>query len=184
MKLQLDALSDQMPAWVWNLLVFGAAIVIGLVIKFIITILLRHYKNVSSYSVLKSILTHLGKPLDYFVPLFVLNLMLPMMRMEQLYLAPLNRIIGILLIVSFASLLINAIRVLEDFVYFNYDLSKEDNLKERKIRTQLQFIRKILIVLIVLISLAIILLVTYRHMGLKVIIANKTLQYNIDKKIG
>jgi small-conductance mechanosensitive channel len=158
MKEQLDTLSNQMPGWVWNLLVFAAAIVLGLILKFVITMLLRHYKNVNDYSVVKSILTHLGKPLDYFAPLFILNLMLPIMRMEQVYLNPLDRIIGILLIIAFASLLINAIRVLEDFVYFNYDLSKEDNLKERKIRTQLQFIRKILIVLIVLISIAIILL--------------------------
>jgi len=155
---QLASLSDQMPDWLWNLIVIGAAILIGILLKLIITALLRHYKNVSDYSLFKSILTHLGKPLDYFVPLFMLNLMLPIMKMSDAWLTPLDRVINILVIITFASLLINSIKVFEDFVYFNYDLSKEDNLKERKIRTQLQFIRKLAIVLIVLITLSIILL--------------------------
>ncbi|WP_121201982.1 mechanosensitive ion channel family protein [Mucilaginibacter gracilis] len=158
MKQQIASLSNQMPDWAWNLIVFAAAIIIGMVLKFVITTLLKHYKNVSGYSLFKSLLTHLGGPLDYFVPLFTLNLMTPIMQLSKGYLDPLDRILGILLIISFANLLINAIKVLEDFVYFNYDLSKEDNLKERKIRTQLQFIRKIIIALIVLISLSIILL--------------------------
>jgi small-conductance mechanosensitive channel len=155
---QLASLSDQMPDWLWNLIVLVAAILIGFILKLIITALLRHYKNVSDYSTFKSILTHLGKSLDYFVPLFMLNLMLPIMKMSDAWLTPLDRTVNILVIITFASLLINTIKVFEDFVYFNYNLSKENNLRERKIRTQLQFIRKVAIVLIVLITLSIILL--------------------------
>lgn len=158
MKELLATLSDRFADWAWNLIVLVSAIAIGYIIKFIITLLLKHYKNVTDYSLFKSILTHLGRPLDHFAPLFILNLMLPVMKLSPGHLDPLDRIIGILLIVSFASLLINTIKVFEDAVYYNYDLSKEDNLRERKIRTQLQFIRKITIALIVIISLAIILL--------------------------
>jgi small-conductance mechanosensitive channel len=155
---QLASISDQLPTWLWNLIVLGSALLIGIILKFIITALLRHYKNVADYSVFKSILTHLGKPLDYFVPLFMLDVMLPVMKLSEVYINPIDRVLGILLIISFAGLLIRSIKIFEDFVYFHYDLNKEDNLKERKVRTQLQFIRKIIIVLIVLISLSIILL--------------------------
>ena len=55
-------------------------------------------------------------------------------------------------------MLINSIKIFEDYVYHQYDLKKDDNLKERKIRTQLLFIRKVIIIIIVLITLAIILL--------------------------
>jgi small-conductance mechanosensitive channel len=52
----------------------------------------------------------------------------------------------------------SAMNVFEDYVYHAYDLNKEDNLRERKIRTQIQFIRKVLGTLIVFITIAIILL--------------------------
>lgn len=63
-----------------------------------------------------------------------------------------------LLVVSFAYLLINLLKVLEDFVYHTYKLEKADNLKERKIRTQLQFVRKVAVSLVVIVAVSIILL--------------------------
>lgn len=158
MQDQLTEFSNRFPYWAWNLIVIFGALAIGFILKIIITALLRHYKNVSDYSLFKSILTHLGRPLNHFVPLLILTIAAPIMKMSDQYLVPITRVIGILLVISFANLLINAIKILEDFVYNHYDLKKDDNLKERKIRTQLQFIRKIVIVLIVLITIAIILL--------------------------
>jgi small-conductance mechanosensitive channel len=52
----------------------------------------------------------------------------------------------------------SSIKVFEDYVYHAYDLNKADNLKERKIRTQLQFVRKIMVSLIVFVTIAVILL--------------------------
>ncbi|EHQ29339.1 mechanosensitive ion channel family protein [Mucilaginibacter paludis] len=158
MQDQLTELSNRFPYWVWNLIVVFGALIMGFILKLIITTLLRHYKNVSDYSLFKSILTHLGKPLNHFVPLFILTITAPMMNMSDQYLIPITRIIGMLLVISFANLLISSIKILEDFVYNHYDLKKDDNLRERKIRTQLQFIRKIAIALIILIALSIILL--------------------------
>jgi small-conductance mechanosensitive channel len=54
--------------------------------------------------------------------------------------------------------LINAFKIFEDYVYHQYDLRKEDDLKERKIRTQLIFVRKVVIIIIVMVTLSIILL--------------------------
>jgi small-conductance mechanosensitive channel len=47
---------------------------------------------------------------------------------------------------------------MEDYFYYKYDLKKADNLKERKIKTQLQFIRKFTISLIIVVTVAIVLL--------------------------
>jgi small-conductance mechanosensitive channel len=92
------------------------------------------------------------------VPLLMLNFMLPLLKIEQILLTPLNRITGILVIIVFASLLINAFKIFEDYVYHQYDLNKEDNLKERKVRTQLIFVRKVVIMIVALVTLSIILL--------------------------
>jgi len=80
------------------------------------------------------------------------------MRMDKLYYDPLNQFIDILLTLAFANILINCIRIAEDYVYHVYDLNKVDNLKERKIRTQLSFIRKLIVAIIVFVTIAIILL--------------------------
>ena len=77
------------------------------------------------------------------------------MRMSKAFQAPLDKTIEILLTISFAGILVRSIRILEDYIYHTYDLSKTDNLKERKIRTQIQFLRKLLVVIIVFVTVAI-----------------------------
>ncbi|GGH14939.1 hypothetical protein GCM10007422_36640 [Pedobacter zeae] len=78
--------------------------------------------------------------------------------MAPVYRAPLEKALEIALTITFALILVRAVNVLEDYFYFKYDLNKENNLKERKIRTQLQFVRKFIVSLIVLVTIAIILL--------------------------
>jgi small-conductance mechanosensitive channel len=155
---QLEIWSQHMPPWVWNLCVIAIALIIGFIIKLIITSLLHYYKNNADYSFFKSMLTHVGPALNHFVPLLTMNFMRPFMELSKPLEAIVSRLIEILLIISFAGLLINTVKVFEDYVYHTYDLNKDDNLKERKIRTQLQFIRKVIVVMIILITVAIVLL--------------------------
>lgn len=83
---------------------------------------------------------------------------LPLMQMDKTILDPLRKVIEILFTVVFAIILIKLIKILEDYFYYRFDLKKDDNLKERKLRTQLQFVRKIIIALIILITAGVILL--------------------------
>ena len=56
---------------------------------------------------------------------------------------------------------------MQEFVIHRYDIQKQNNLRERKIRTQLQFIRRILVGIIVFIAVAMVLLSfnTMRRIG-------------------
>src|ERR1700760_1154071 len=150
--------SQQLQPWAWNLCVVASAILLGFLVKVIITSILHFYKNRNDYSLFKSIITHLGPPLNVFVPLLMINFMLPLMLISKVIQAPLDRVVNIAVIISFASLLINTFKIFEDYIYHQYDLSKEDNLEERKVRTQLIFVRKVVIIIIVLVTLSIILL--------------------------
>ena len=100
----------------------------------------------------------MSKPVAFFLPLLLLNISLGFMQMNPKYLGQVSRVLEIALTVNFCVLLIQLIKVLEDYFFYKYDLSKEDNLKERKLRTQFQFIRKFTVSLIILITAAIILL--------------------------
>jgi small-conductance mechanosensitive channel len=158
MDKQMQAWSQQFQPWAWNLAVVVCALLLGFILKLIITGILHFYKNHNDYSLFKSIITHLGRPLNFFVPLLMLNFMLPLLDISKTLLTPLDHIINILIIIAFAYLLINTFKIFEDHVYHQYDLTIEDNLKGRKVRTQLIFIRKVVIMIIVVISLSIILL--------------------------
>lgn len=155
---QLQVWSRQFPDWIWNTGVIAAAVILGLLIKLLVTSVLHYYKNRNDYSLFKSIITHLGRPLNFFVPLLVLSAMLPLSKFDPAILNTLERLDGILLTIAFASLLVNTFGIFEDHIYHQYDLSKADNLKERKIRTQLIFVRKVVIILVALVTISIILL--------------------------
>lgn len=151
---------DHFPDFVWDGILAGVAIVIGLMLKWVLSLLL-HKKpkdGKPAFSVTRSIVTRLGKPFSYFLPLLTLNFLLPLMKVKASIYPALNKTVEILLAVSFANVLIGIVKVFEDYVYHSFDINKADNLKERKIRTQLQFIRRMAISLIMILTACVILL--------------------------
>ncbi len=151
---------DHFPDYVWDGILAGVAIVIGLILKFMLSLLLRKKPKDGrpAFSATRSALARLGKPFSYFLPLLTFNFLLPLMKMKSSVAPVLNKTVEILLTISFANVLIGVIKVFEDYVYHTFDIQKADNLKERKIRTQLQFIRRIAISLIVILTVCVILL--------------------------
>ncbi len=151
-------ISDYVPPYLWNLIILSTAIIIGLLLKFIIIRLMVYYQQRLDYSTFKSIITHLGKPLTWFIPLLMLNLLLSWFFLDPKILPVLSKTLQIALTISFAVLLVRTISVFEDYVYHIFDIKKTDNLRERKIRTQLQFVRKFMVTLIIILTISAILL--------------------------
>ena len=151
---------NQLPDLVWDGILAGVAILIGLILKFMLSLLLRKKPKDGkpAFSISRSMLGRLGKPFSYFLPLLAFNFLLPLMKMKSTIAPILNKTIEILLAVSFANVLIGVVKVFEDYVYHTFDIQKADNLKERKIRTQLQFIRRLAISLIIILTVCVILL--------------------------
>ena len=151
---------DHFPDYVWDGILAGVAIVIGLILKFMLSLLLRKRPKDGrpAFSATRSAVSRLGKPFSYFLPLLTFNFLLPLMKMKNTVAPVLNKTVEILLTIAFANVLIGVIKVFEDYVYHTFDIQKADNLKERKIRTQLQFIRRIAISLIIILTICVILL--------------------------
>jgi small-conductance mechanosensitive channel len=158
MKQFFESWTGLIQPWLWNLIIVASAIIFGLIIKTIIALLLRLSKKSEDYSLYRSILLRVGRPMNHFVPLLVLNFMFPLMVLDKMSSNVLGHAFDICLDISFSILLINSIKVFEDYIYHTYDLNKPDNLRERKIRTQLDFIRKVLVGVIVFVAVAVILL--------------------------
>ena len=151
-----------MPFWGWNLIIIGSSILFGILIQLILSLFLkRKAKDITSasdYSFFRSLVLRLGPPLNLFLPLFFFNVLLPTMRMSPALMNRIDKGVEILLIISFSWILIRCIKMVQDYVLYKYDIKKVDNLKERKIRTQLQFLRRILVGLIMILTVAAVLL--------------------------
>jgi len=158
MKPLLQSLDGQLPEWAITLILCLTIVLITLLFKWVVTLILKKTSNETNYSLLISVLKHLSRPLNFLLPLFFINTFLPYFDITNARRLVIDRLLDMLLVVAFSYLLIKTVRIFEDFVYNTYKLEKADNLKERKIRTQLQFVRKVIISLIVIIGVAIILL--------------------------
>jgi len=155
----LTELSHKMPHWTWNLVVILFSILIGILIKSILLPLVKQQSNgTNTYSLVRSFVKHFNKILTAFIPLLIFNTLLPLLQFGPSTYRIISKTTGILITLSFAIIIIRTLRVFEDYLYSRFDISKENNLKERKIRTQIVFIRKLLITIIIIITLAIILL--------------------------
>lgn len=147
------------PFWAQDTFLALAAIIVGLIIKGILAIFARTYsRKTNEYSTLRSIIKHLGRPAEYFLPLLILNWAIPFMHFDDRTTALLLKINGILLILAFAYLLMKLINVVQDYIIHQFDIKKTDNLRERKIRTQLQYLRKVIVFVIVVLAIIAILL--------------------------
>lgn len=151
--------SLHLPPFLWNIMLGTTALLTGLVIKYLIAFIL-HYttKNNTGYSLIRSILKRLGLAINYFLPLLVFNMVLPFMELDRKPMNILNKTAEICLIISFGFALAGLVKVFEDYMYSTYDLSKEDNLRERKMRTQLQFVRKFAVSTIMILTFCAVLL--------------------------
>lgn len=149
----------QLPPAGWNLLLAAAALLTGLIFKAVSTSLLYLYSKTNvGYSLFRNVISRLNNTLTWFFPIVALNLVLPFMELSSREFLIINKITTILFIVIFSMILIVMVKISEDFLYHLYDLNKSDNLRERKIRTQIQFIRKLIISLIVILAIGAILL--------------------------
>lgn len=153
-----DFFGYPIPQFFQNLIMGICALAIGFILTFVIRKTFKFSSRYWATFQINSIIRHLTGPVSVFVPLLLLNISLTFMVMDKTIRAQLGRIIEIALTITISLILIRTIKVFEDHFYHKYDLNKEDNLKERKIRTQLQFIRQFVVGLIVLITAAIVLL--------------------------
>jgi small-conductance mechanosensitive channel len=149
-----------LPPFLWNILLGCAALITGLLIKYLLAVILKFTsrKNLTDYSMIRSILKRLGNPINYFLPVLVFNMVLPFMELDRKPLAILSKIVEINLIIAFGFMLMGLVRVFQDYMVHIYDLKKEDNLRERKMRTQLQFVRKLAGSMILVLTLCAVLL--------------------------
>ena len=110
------------------------------------------------FSLFDIVVRRLGIRIIIFIVLLLVNFWLPVIPLSPKSHYIFDKIVDIMLTLSFAGILVALVKVGQDYFYHRYDLNKTDNLKERKIRTQLVFLRKLIVTLIVVVTICVILL--------------------------
>lgn len=135
------------------------AILAGLSLKLIAVPLLRNQAiGEGNYSLFRSSVKHLNRVVNVLLPVLLFNALIPFLRINPQAHGIIGKFVEIVLIGCSAVVLVRMVRMLEDYFNHRFDFNVPDNLRARKARTQIQYIRKILVALIVIVTVAIILL--------------------------
>lgn len=138
-------------------LIIGS-LVAGLLAKYIIFKLLSIYRHKAEPILTTSIVQHVRRPAGYFLPVLAFSFVMPLMPFTGGSFEVMRRIVETILIITFAWVLIKCVYVFESVVQGNYQISKLDNIRERKLITQLQFIKRLIVLGISFIALSLILM--------------------------
>jgi len=142
--------------WVWIrfCVVLATALLVGFIIHYMSFLILerltKHTKNTFDDSMVK----YCREPSRLVILLIVVSFILPLLNLPPKILELLKHIISLCFIASVAWLLIQMSFALEDVILRRYEIDIKDNLQARKIRTQLQVFKRIVVVVIGIITLA------------------------------
>lgn len=154
---QIDAISEPLQSFVYYGILIGFCFLTGLIINFIFFKFLWIYNRKRNSTTLNFLYQYTQRPLHFFLPLLLALIFLPLEASREYY-SLIYRIVYILFSLTFAWLLIRIIYVFAESVLAHHDVSVENNLTQRKLVTQLQFIKRLLIIGVVIITISVILM--------------------------
>ncbi|HDQ41585.1 MAG TPA: mechanosensitive ion channel [Desulfonatronum sp.] len=143
----------------WRVLIVAGAIIagalfLGLLLHGILFYILRRIAAIKTESSLALIPRHLSAPSRLLFPLLVLMIAAPTLILPPEVLATSRHVLSMLFILAVAWSLIRLTAVFQDMLLRRFQLEVRDNLKARKIHTQLGILRRVLIFLIAIIAVS------------------------------
>lgn len=155
-------LIEQYPLYLQMLALFGGALLFSFLLVTAFSVILKATnRKLDSYTI-KAVTTRMRGPLFWFITLSITTITWAGITVDDdspFYLIPAVRIVRTLLYISGAFVLVRFVNVISDTVRHRFDSSSRlDNLTERKILTQLEYIQRIAVIVIGIVAIAFILL--------------------------
>lgn len=158
MEASINEWLNAMPAFLRLVTVLAASLLIGwIVARLALLILYWNFRRWNS-DLTQTMRQHINGPVNYLGPLVSANIVWNTTLVPEATPDFWSKLLVILLIIAIAWLLLRIIDVVSDVIREQFDIHVEDNLDERKILTQLQYIRRVSEVVLFVIALALILL--------------------------
>lgn len=152
-------LSAHRRDWAIGIALICLAILLSLFAHDIIFRLLARFrpKHHIDHPLLATATQRLKRPARWIVILTSLGFALPWIPIPPNYIDLTHKTLGILWFLALGWLMISAVYMAEDLLLRRYDTGTSDNLRARRIRTQMQFMRRISIFLLLLVDAGLIL---------------------------
>jgi len=144
--------------WAKALGIISAGIFAGLIVHYILFKTFERIARHSKTTFDDSLLKHTRKPTRILFLLIAVRFLLPLLNLGAVELDFLKHFMGLCFITITAWLLVNMTALVEDFILAQYKVDVADNLQARKIQTQLQVFKRIVIVIIGILTLAAVLM--------------------------
>lgn len=149
----------QLHPYVWNGLLVLSSLLMGLFLGFLLSLFVKKQTEATAqFRLGRSLVRHLSGPVSLLIPLFFFNNVLPLYQAGRAVRGSIRHGVEIALIMGFAWLLVRLLRVAQDVVHARIDINRKDNLRQRQLITQLMYIRRVLVFIIVLLAIGAVLL--------------------------
>jgi small-conductance mechanosensitive channel len=136
----------------WTLWFLGVLVLAGLLGHFFVYRILLALAVRTKSITNQLFIRYCYRPLQWLVVLLVLRSALPLGLPEE-YLTVVKQILSLLFIGLVSLLLIRATYVLDGYIINRFNIDEKDNLRARKIRTQLNVLKRIVVVVVCIMAL-------------------------------
>jgi small-conductance mechanosensitive channel len=115
----------------------------------------------------QAVLRHCARPLAWLVPVLAVRLALPAALPPGLARARLDHLLALLAVGAVAWLLVRLVRAAEEVARSRFPVHVRDNLRARRVHTQIEIVRKVLVVIIFVVTAAAVLMTfeRFRQIG-------------------
>lgn len=127
-------------------------VVIALICHYVLLLMLPRITRRTASRIDDSIVKHLREPARWIMIFIAVRLFLPLFDMSAGLQEFLNHIFSLALIALISWLLIKSTNIVDDYVLERFDVDQKDNLRARKIHTQLNVVKRIVITVVVIIA--------------------------------
>ncbi len=156
----------------WNgLALLAAAVLFGLCLHALLFKIGGIFARRTTSALDDSILKHGRGPLRLIIPALFAYFLFPLLDLSPAILLFIRQIFSLVLIGAVAWMIINITNVLEDVAMSQYKLDVADNLRARRIHTQIQILKKVFILIVGVLTMAAILMTfdRVRHVGTSIL---------------
>lgn len=153
--------------WLWSVVVGGGAILVALTLHSLLFAFLRRVARDSDGTFYSFLTKGEYRPSRILLPLLALLAVLPWSPFPAQFHAPVMHAIWLASVAAVAWMTIALLDALQDFVSLKHSTGLANDIEARQLRTQVQVLRHIAVVVIVIIALAIMLMTfpSIRHLG-------------------
>jgi small-conductance mechanosensitive channel len=117
---------------------------------------LRH-RSVKDVPMLRIIMQRVRRPALAIIMITALAAVIPFTGLPAEYAGDVYKAVGVIWFLALGGLMVSAVYAVEDVMLLRYDITSEDNLKARRVRTQMQLLRRMAIILLMVVDAGLIL---------------------------